>query len=82
MMSPSMSTRLVMLRTGSASAPRSTQAVCASSTLVSATPAVTEPHASQSRRWRLYVSAPTEDKVYCVRNVSVAKNSSAQINAA
>lgn len=66
-----MSAHLVMLRTGSASAPRSTRADCASSTLVSETPAVMEPHASQSRNWRLYVSAPMEGKVCCVTNVSV-----------
>ncbi len=71
MMSPLVSPCLVMLRTGSASAPRSTQAGCASSTPVSATPAVMEPHASQNRHWRLYVSAPMEDKVYSVMNVSV-----------
>lgn len=71
MKSPSMSPHLVMLRTGSVSAPHSTQADCASSTPVSATPAVMEPHASQSRNWRLYASAPMEDKVYCVTNVSV-----------
>lgn len=75
MMSPSMCTRLVMLTTGSVSAPHSTQADCASSVPVSATPAVTEPLASQSLHWRQYVSAPTEDKVYCVTNVSVTKNS-------
>lgn len=70
-MSPSMSTHLVMLRTGSVNAPRSTQADCASSTPASATPVVMEPHASQSHHWKPCVSAPMEDKVYCVRNVSV-----------
>lgn len=76
MLSHSMYTHLVMPRTGSVSVPRSTQAGCASSMPVSATPAVTEPHASQSRHWRQYVSAPTGDKVYCVTNVSVTKSSS------
>lgn len=79
MMSPSMYTCLVMLRTGSASAPGSTQAGCASSMPASATPAVTVPHASQSRHWKPRVSAPTEDKVYCVTNVSVTNNSSTQL---
>lgn len=66
-----MSTHLAMLRTGSVSAPRFTQAGCASSVPVSETPAVMEPRASRSRRWRPCVSAPMEDKVYCVMNVSV-----------
>lgn len=66
-----MSAHLVMLRTGSASAPRSTRADCASSMLVSETPAVMEPHASQSRNWKLYVYVPMEGKVCCVTNVSV-----------
>lgn len=79
MISPSMWTRLAMPRTGSVSAPLFTPAGCASSMPVSGTPAVTEPHASRSLRWKPCVSAPTEDKVYCVGNVSVTKNSFAQI---
>lgn len=71
MIPPPMFTHLVMLRTGSVSAPCSTKADCASSTPASATPVVMEPHASQSLHWRLYVCAPTENKVYCVTKVSV-----------
>ncbi|KAF3708325.1 Protein eyes shut -like protein Epidermal growth factor-like protein 10 [Channa argus] len=58
----------VMLRIGSASARYSTQAGCASSTLVSATPAAMVPRASRRRRLKQYVSAPMEEKVYCVTN--------------
>lgn len=70
--SPPMCSRLAMPRTGSVSARRSTRADCASSTPASATPAATGPRASRSHPWRPCVSAPMEDKVYCVRSVSVA----------
>lgn len=68
---PSVSPCLAMQRTGFASAAHSTWEGCASSALVSATPAVMERHASQSPRWRPCASAPMADRVSCVKSVSV-----------
>lgn len=69
---PSASPLLAMRRAGFASAAHSTRAGCASSALASATPAVTEPRASQSPPWRPCASAPMAGRGSCVKSVSVS----------
>lgn len=68
---PSVSPLLATRRTGFASAAHSTRADCASSALVSTTPAVMERRASRSPRWRPCASAPMAGRVSCVKSVSV-----------